>query len=90
MMQSPVNPSSEETMNHPNQYLNERKEMSIHRQLWQYYATRFRASLENDHDRGEVSATTVVMAAALIALALFVGATITNRVRDKANSLNLD
>jgi hypothetical protein len=30
------------------------------------------------------------MAAALIALALFVGATITSRVRDKANSLNLD
>jgi hypothetical protein len=40
--------------------------------------------------RGEVSATTVVMAAALIALALFVGATITSRVRDKANSLDLD
>jgi hypothetical protein len=65
-------------------------DMSTTRQLWQYYATRFRASLEKDHDRGEVSATTVVMAAALIALALFVGATITNRVRDKANSLNLD
>jgi hypothetical protein len=30
------------------------------------------------------------MAAALIALALFVGATITSRVRDKANSLDLD
>ncbi|MFM7046531.1 MAG: hypothetical protein ACKOXX_01300 [Actinomycetota bacterium] len=52
--------------------------------------TRLKASLEQDHDRGEVSATTVVMAAALIALALFVGATITNRVRDKANSLDLD
>ena len=64
--------------------------MSTTRQLWQYYATRLCASLEKDHDRGEVSATTVVMAAALIALALFVGATITNRVRDKANSLNLD
>jgi hypothetical protein len=64
--------------------------MSTTRQLWQYYATRFRASLERDHDRGEVSATTVVMAAALIALALFVGATITSRVRDKANSLDLD
>lgn len=64
--------------------------MSHFQQLWHYYGTRFRASLEADHDRGEVSATTVVMAAALIALALFVGATITNRVRDKANSLNLD
>jgi len=64
--------------------------MSHTRQLWQYYITRFRSSLANDHDRGEVSATTVVMAAALIALALFVGATITSRVRDKANSLDLD
>jgi hypothetical protein len=64
--------------------------MSHNRQLWQYYMTRLKASLEQDYDRGEVSATTVVMAAALIALALFVGATITNRVRDKANSLDLD
>jgi len=64
--------------------------MSVNRQIWQYYTTRLRASIEHDHDRGEVSATTVVMAAALIALALFVGATITNKVRDKANSLDLD
>lgn len=64
--------------------------MSTNRQLWQYFITRLRASMENDYDRGEVSATTVVMAAALIALALFVGATITSRVRDKANSLDLD
>lgn len=64
--------------------------MSNNRQLWQYFVTRLHASMENDYDRGEVSATTVVMAAALIALALFVGATITSRVRDKANSLNLD
>ena len=42
--------------------------MSTTKQLWQYYATRFRASLEHDHDRGEVSATTVVMAAALLSL----------------------
>ena len=64
--------------------------MSHVRQLWEYYTIRYAASRELDRDRGEVSATTVVMAAALIALALFVGATITNRVRDKANSLNLD
>ena len=64
--------------------------MSTTKQLWQYYATRLRASFERDNDRGEVSATTVVMAAALIALALLVGATITSRVRDKANSLDLD
>jgi hypothetical protein len=36
-----------------------------------------------------VSATTIVMAAALVALAISVGAVISSRVREKANSLNL-
>jgi hypothetical protein len=40
-------------------------------------------------DRGEVSATTVVLAAALIALAIAVGVIITQRVSDKANTINL-
>lgn len=63
--------------------------MSHVRQLWDYYTIRFTASRELDRDRGEVSATTVVMAAALIALALSVGVIITNKVRDKANDLDL-
>ena len=63
--------------------------MSISRQLYQYYRIRFDASHERDIERGEVSATTVVMAAALIALAITVGGSISSRVRDKANSLNL-
>ena len=63
--------------------------MSSLKNIWQYYWIRFTASAEHDADLGEVSATTVVMAAALIALAIVVGATITARVRDKANSLNL-
>ncbi len=63
--------------------------MTSIRQTWQYFWIRFTASAENDVDRGEVSATTVVMAAALIALAIVVGATITARVRDKADSLDL-
>ena len=54
-----------------------------------YYWVRFTASREGDRQRGEVSATTVVMAAALVALAITVGATISTRVREKANSLNL-
>lgn len=58
-------------------------------QTFQYYWIRFSASRERDLETGEVSATTVVMAAALIALAIAVGATITARVRDKANSLDL-
>ncbi len=63
--------------------------MSINQQLFQYYKIRFDASHERDKQRGEVSATTVVMAAALVALAIAVGATISTRVREKANALNL-
>lgn len=59
------------------------------KQSFDYYRIRFLASMESDRSRGEVSATTVVMAAALVALAISVGAVITSRVRDKANSLNL-
>lgn len=63
--------------------------MQHFRQLWQYYRIRFDASREIDCDRGEVSATTVVLAAALIALAISVGVIVSGKVRDKANSLDL-
>ena len=63
--------------------------MSEFAPLWEYVVIRFLASAEADRDRGEVSATTVVLAAALIALAIAVGAIITTKVRSKANSLNL-
>ena len=38
--------------------------MSSLKNIWQYYWIRFTASAEHDADLGEVSATTVVMAAA--------------------------
>jgi hypothetical protein len=57
--------------------------------IWTYYLIRFQASRDADHDRGEVSATTVVLAAALIALAIAVGVIITNKVSNKANSIDL-
>ena len=63
--------------------------MDFVKQSWEYYSTRFAASRDRDKMRGEVSATTVVMAAALVALAIAVGAIISQRVRDKANSINL-
>ena len=63
--------------------------MTTTKMQFQYLWIRYQASSEQDSERGEVSATTVVMAAALIALAIAVGATITSRVRDKANSLDL-
>jgi hypothetical protein len=58
-------------------------------QIWQYYMVRFLASVDDDRDRGEISATTVVLAAALIALAIAVGTIVSTRVRNKANGLNL-
>mgnify|MGYP006298385657 FL=1 len=63
--------------------------MNHFRQLWEYYSIRLAASREEDRDRGEVSATTVVMAAALIALALSVGVIVSSKVRYKANQLDL-
>lgn len=63
--------------------------MSYEKQCYEYYRTRFAVSCDRDRERGEVSATTVVMAAALVALAITVGAIITSRVREKANSLYL-
>jgi len=63
--------------------------MTAYLPIWTYYMVRFQASADVDRDRGEVSATTVVLAAALIALAIAVGVIITSRVSDKANNLNL-
>jgi hypothetical protein len=63
--------------------------MSFERQCFDYYRTRFQVSRDSDRERGEVSATTVVMAAALVALAITVSAIISTRVREKANSLYL-
>ena len=63
--------------------------MNQFRQMWEYYSIRFQASRDADRDRGEVSATTVVLAAALVALAISVGVIISNKVRDKANDLDL-
>ncbi|MBM3828797.1 MAG: hypothetical protein FJW09_09165 [Actinobacteria bacterium] len=63
--------------------------MNHFRQIWEYYNVRLAASREADRDRGEVSATTVVLAAALIALALSVGVIVSGKVRDKATDLDL-
>jgi len=63
--------------------------MNHFRQLWEYYTVRLAASRDADRDRGEVSATTVVLAAALIALALSVGVIVSGKVRDKATDLDL-
>lgn len=63
--------------------------MSNIKQMREYYTVRYLASRERDLERGEVSATTIVMAAALVGLAITVSAIITSKVRDKALNLNL-
>jgi hypothetical protein len=63
--------------------------MSVTRQLWEYYSIRLSASRQIDRERGEVSATTIVMAAALVGLAIAVSTIISTRVREKANNLDL-
>ncbi|MEY3588566.1 MAG: hypothetical protein RJA47_1162 [Actinomycetota bacterium] len=63
--------------------------MSVTRQLWEYYSIRLSASRQVDRERGEVSATTIVMAAALVGLAIAVSTIISTRVREKANNLDL-
>ncbi len=63
--------------------------MTMHEQLWQYYSTRFRAQWEHDRDRGEVSATTVALAALLVLAAIAVGGIIRAKVTTKAESIQL-
>jgi hypothetical protein len=63
--------------------------MSTFTPIWTYMMIRFQASAELDSERGEISATTVVLAAALIALAIGVGVIITTKVTQKAESINL-
>lgn len=73
----------------PKNNQNKGADMSVWKQMWDYYNIQRLASRERDNERGEVSATTVIMTAALIALAIAVGTTISGRVRDKANTINL-
>ncbi|MFM8529171.1 MAG: hypothetical protein ACKOD2_05745 [Ilumatobacteraceae bacterium] len=63
--------------------------MSNIEQIWNYYLTRFCASWEKDHDRGEISATTVALAALLVLAAIAVGTISRSKVTEKANSIQL-
>ena len=69
--------------------INRRTEMDQFLPVGEYYYHRIIAWRLAGRDLGEVSATTVVLAAALIALAISVGVVVSSKVRDKANSLNL-
>lgn len=57
-------------------------------QLWKYVALRLALSRHADDERGEVSATTVIWAAALVLAALAVSALLVDKIRAKANSID--
>ena len=63
--------------------------MSAIEQIWTYYLVRFQASRDADHDRGEISATTVALAALLVLAAIALGGIIRTKVTDKGNSIQL-
>ena len=58
--------------------------------LWQHYPLRWQAARELDHERGEVSTTTVILTFILAGLALAVGAVLANKVRAKAESIPVE
>jgi hypothetical protein len=63
--------------------------MSPIEQIWTYYFLRFQASRDADRDRGEISATTVALAALLVLAAIALGGIIRTKVTEKGNSIQL-
>jgi len=63
--------------------------MSPIQQIWSYYFIRFQASWDADQDQGEISATTVALAALLVLAAIALGGIIRTKVTDKGNSIQL-
>jgi hypothetical protein len=63
--------------------------MSTIQQIWTYYLVRMQSSWERDRDRGEISATTVALAALLVLAAIALGGIIRSKVTAKGNSIDL-
>jgi hypothetical protein len=63
--------------------------MTTIEQIWTYYLLRFQASRDLDRDRGEISATTVALAALLVLAAIALGGIIRTKVTEKGNSIQL-
>lgn len=61
--------------------------MSIHSQIIQYVFLRVRVS--HAEDRGEISATTIVWAAALVLLAGVVAGILATKIQSKAEGISL-
>ena len=62
--------------------------MSYVQQLIHFVVMRVQVSRQLDRERGEVSATTIIWAAALIAVAVAVSALLVSKINNKANGIN--
>jgi hypothetical protein len=58
------------------------------KQIWIYTLLRAQGSWDDDRDRGEVSATTIIWAAAMIAVAVAVSAFLVGKIQAKSNSIS--
>ena len=61
--------------------------MDTMKQIWLYALARTQLAWDEDRDRGEVSATTIIWAAALIAVAVAVSAFLVGKIQAKSNSI---
>jgi hypothetical protein len=59
-------------------------------EYWVHVVSRWRASVADDRERGEVSTTTVILTFILAGLAIAVGGIIVAKVTAKANAIPTD
>jgi hypothetical protein len=57
-------------------------------QIWNFALARVQLMAAEDRDRGEVSATTIIWAAALIALAVALSAVLVGKIQAKSDSIS--
>ena len=62
--------------------------MDTLKQIWLYTLLRTEISCDDDRDRGEVSATTIIWAAAMIAVAVAVSALLVGKIQAKSDSIS--
>jgi len=62
--------------------------MDTLKQIWLYTLLRTEISRDDDRDRGEVSATTIIWAAAMIAVAVAVSALLVGKIQAKSDSIS--
>jgi hypothetical protein len=62
--------------------------MDTLKQIWLYTLLRAEVARDGDRDRGEVSATTIIWAAAMIAVAVAVSAMLVGKIQAKSDSIS--